>query len=310
MYTLNNVTAPQPSTPFVCASLVAGAEKTERTAGTSGNSNETLHGDSSRISSDSRGARERPETTLQRRSDNSARASKTGGNDDDRSSGGYSDGSRREPESNRTAARKGNDAPTRGTSDLTQEDEKGVAIDLGRETKEGVRDESDEQHSAEQDPLIPDTAAASRKPGDDKAEHIENAGADAGIARGGSSELAGDDDGLEDAAEGGFKGMRSRMQKAGRGLMNKSPTFRRASSEEKARGARSKNADDDQPEGGGGYHAEAAPDTAGVVDGAREAGGSTNNANRASRSDLPPHNQEDSDTERCACGCVVIAVGG
>lgn len=279
---------------FVCLCLCG---KTERTVGTHKN-NDTLQTDASHMSSDSREARERPETTSERRSDHPARSSKAGpGGDDGRSSGGYSDGSRREPGSNRTAARKGNNA-RRGKSDITNEDEKGVPIDLGGENKEGARDQSDGEN-AEQDPLIPDTAAAGRTPGGDAAP--ESAGADAGIARGESGEPAGNKDGgHESPAEGGFKGMRSRMKKAGQGLMNKSSSFRRASSEEKLRGERSKNTDDDQPEGGGGYNVETAPDTAGVVDGAREAGGSTNNVNRGNRGDLPPRNQEDSDMERCA----------
>lgn len=292
----------------VCTISFAVAEKTERAAGASA---ETLQADASRMSSDGYGgAREGPRMALGMRSD-SGRASNKADGDDRSSAAGYSDSSRRDLGSNRTtvAERKGIDA--RDALDRGNQEEKGVAVGLGNESKERMRDKRDEHH-AEQDPLVPD-AAASSKPGnyDDAAEHIESTGpvVGIGIARGGSSEPAGGgEDDLEDSADGRFKGMRSRMKKASQGLINKSPTFRRMSAEGKARlgGARSKNTED-EPEGGRGGIKETAPDTAAGIDGAREVGGNTN-GNRASRGGLS-QNQERSDTERCAALlCFIVAV--
>lgn len=299
---------PTPNTNLVCTISLAVTKKTERAAGASA---ETLQADASRLPSDSYGgAREGTKMTLEMRSD-SGRASNKADGDDHSSAAGYPGSSRRDRGSDRTAVaeRKGIDA--RDAFDRGNQEEKGVAVGLRNESKEGMRDERDEHH-AEQDPLISD-AAASSKPElyDDAAEHVESTGADVGIgiARGGSSEPAGGgDDDLEDAADGRFKGMRSRMKKAGQGLINKSPTFRRMSTDGKVRlgGARSKNAED-ETEGGGGGFKETAPDTAAGVDGAREAGGDTN-ANRASRGGLS-QNQEHSDTERCAALlCFVVVV--
>lgn len=280
----------------------AAVEKTERAAGAS---TETLQEDASRMSSGSRGgAREGVKTSLEMRSD-SGRASNKEDGDDRSSAAGYSDSSRRERGgSNCTAVAERKGFDPRGAFARGGEEEKGVAVDLRNESKEGVRHEGDE-HKAEQDPLIPDTAASS-KPGsyDDTAKHAESAGAGAdvgiGLARGESSEPLGrGGDDLEDAAEGGFKGMRSRMKKAGQGLMSKSPTFRRMSADDRRRlgGGRPANTEDG-PEGSGGEHKETAPDTVAGVDGAREAGGSTSNANRARGTGLS-RNQEDSDNERC-----------
>lgn len=284
-------------------------EKTERAAGAS---TETLQEDASRMSSGSRGgAREGANTSLAMRSD-SGRASNKEDGDDRSSAAGYSDSSRRGREGrNRTAVAERKGIDPRGASARGGEEEKEVAVDLRNESKEGVRHDSGE-HKAEQDPLIPD-AAASSKPGsyDVTAKHEESAGAGAdvgiGLPRGESSEPVGGrgDDDLEDAAEGGFKGMRSRMKKAGQGLMNKSPTFRRMSADDRRRlgGGRPANTENG-PEDSGGGGKETAPDTAAGVDGAREAGGNASNANRASRGGLS-RNQEDSDNERCT-GVVVF----
>ena len=126
-----------------------------------------------------------------------------------------------------------------------------MAVDLRNEKKEGVRDESDEPN-LEEDQLIPYADANSRPGDDDTAKHEESADADVGIgiARGESSEPAGADDDLEYAAEGRFKGMRSRIKKAGQGLMNKSPTFRRTSAEDKLRlGGERSTITEDRPKG-------------------------------------------------------------
>lgn len=281
--------------------------KSERTA--AGASTETLQADASRMSSDSHGTSEGPKTTLEKRSD-SAR-SRNADSDDRSSAAGYSDSLRRERGSNRRTAAESKGIDARGALDRGNDEEKGMAVDLRNESEEGGRDERDE-HNAEQDPLIPNPAASS-KPGDDK--HTESAGADVGIgiARGGDIDPAGEggggDDDLEDAAEGRFQGMRSRMKKAGQDLMNKSPTFRRASAEDKLRlgGARPKDTEDG-PESGRGYK-ETVPDAAAGVDGgAREGGGNTNASRLVGRGGRS-QNQEDSDTERCAACGGAVAVG-
>lgn len=155
--------------------------------------------------------------------------------------------------------------------------------------------EKGEGGNTEHDPLISD-ATGQRRTGDDAGNQAGNAVAGPGASIGNGDQTAGAGE-LEDAAEGRFKGMRSRMKQAGKGLMNKSPTasFRRPKAEGKTgRGSASSQEKEELPEGRSTGDVQSDD---GAGNGTREAG-DDDDVDRTASKNLRHHKTE-SDTARC-----------